>query len=80
MENAKELAMEILEKTCGTDEIFEDFDLDLIEAGYIDSFSVINSILDIEKETGVRLQPSDLTKDDIKTVNNFIAFMEKMQK
>lgn len=69
------IAREILEDTCETDEIFEDYDMDLIDAGYLDSFSVLNIIVEIENKLAIRLQPTDLRKEDIRTVNKFIDFI-----
>lgn len=76
--NFEEIAKEILLNTCETDEIFDDYDMDLLEAGYIDSFSVLNIIIEIESKIGVKLQPTDMSKDNISTVNNFIAFLSKL--
>lgn len=68
-------AREILEDTCETDEIFEDYEMDLIEAGYLDSFALLNIIVNIEQKLGVRLQPTDIQKTDVRTVNSFIKFL-----
>lgn len=71
------LALKIMEEICETDEIKEDLDLDLFDAGLIDSLSTINIILLLEEKLGVRLQPTDFERNDITTVNNFIKFLEK---
>lgn len=71
------LALEIMEEICETDEIKEDLDLDLFDAGLIDSLSTINIILLLEEKLGIRLQPTDFERNDITTVNNFIKFLEK---
>lgn len=73
----KDLALEIMEEICETDEIKEDWDLDLFDAGLIDSLSTINIILLLEEKLGIKLQPTDFEKNDITTVNNFIKFLEK---
>lgn len=75
--NFEDLGLEIMEEICETDEIKEDLDLDLFEAGLIDSLSTINIILSLEEKLGVKLQPTDFEKNDITTVNNFINFLEK---
>lgn len=76
MEDLKNIALDIMEEICETDEIREDLDLDLMDAGLIDSLSTINVILLIEEKFGLKLQPTDFTKEDISTVNNFISFLE----
>lgn len=77
MENLKEMALDILEEACETDEVREDLDLDLFEAGLIDSLASVMVLLAIEERTGVKLQPTDITREDITTVNNFIKFLEE---
>ena len=79
MSENEKIARKILMNTCETDEIFEDYDMDLVEEGFIDSFALLNVIIDIEKETGVKLQVSDIKKEDISSVNNLIAFLEKIR-
>ena len=63
--NFENLALEIMESVCETDEVREDLDLDLFDAGFIDSLSVINIILEIENKLKIRLQPTDFEKKDI---------------
>lgn len=77
MNDYKEIAMDILEEVCETDEVREDADLDLLEAGLLDSLAVISIILSIEKKMNIKLQPTDFEKKDISTVNNLAAFLEK---
>lgn len=67
-----------MESVCETDEVREDLDLDLFDAGFIDSLSVINIILEIENKLKIRLQPTDFEKKDILTINNFKAFLERV--
>ena len=76
--NFENLALEIMESVCETDEVREDLDLDLFGAGFIDSLSVINIILEIENKLKIRLQPTDFEKKDISTINNFKAFLERV--
>lgn len=79
MNENEKLARKILMNTCETDEIFEDYDMDLVEEGFIDSFALLNVIIDIEKETGVKLQVSDIKKEDISSINSLIKFLEKIR-
>lgn len=76
----EKLALEIMEDVCETDEIRDDLDMDLFDAGLIDSLATINIILVIEEKLGIRLQPTDFEKKDISTVNNFKAFLERKGK
>ena len=78
MEKYEQLARDILESTCETDEICEDYDMDLLDAGYLDSFSLLNIIVEIEDKMGIALQPTDMKKDNIRTVNDMIRFLEQI--
>lgn len=80
MDKYEKIACEILEDTCETDEIFEDYDMDLIDAGYLDSFALLNIIVCIENKMGIRLQPTDVKKEDISTINAFIKFLSDKDK
>ena len=46
----------------------------------MDSFGVLSIILEIEKEIGIVLQPTDVQKTNIQTVNNFIEFLDEKRK
>lgn len=76
MEKYDKIALDILQQATGTDDLSEDRDLDLFEAEMLDSMSVISIIISIEKALGLRLQPTDFVKDDIKTVDNFAKFLK----
>lgn len=73
----KKLALEILENVCETEELEEEPDIDLFEAGLMDSLSSISILLEIEKNLGIKLQITDIDKSDISTVNNFESFLRK---
>ena len=79
-ENADNLALEILEKVCETDEIAEDPEMDLFDAGLIDSLSTISIILEIENKTGIKLQPTDIEKEDIISLAAFRKFLSAQLK
>lgn len=76
--NYEQIARDILEKTCETDEIFEDYDMDLFDAGFLDSFTLLNIIVEIEDKMGIVLQPTDLKKENIQTVNSLISYLEEI--
>lgn len=72
-----EKVLDIFEEVTGTDEIREDLDLDLFEAGLLDSLGIIEVLLKIEDIFGIKLQPTDLERKDMATANNLVAFLEK---
>ncbi|ENY8621213.1 D-alanine--poly(phosphoribitol) ligase subunit 2 [Clostridioides difficile] len=68
--------MEIFEDVLGTDEIREDLDLNLFETELLDSLAIIEVLLEIENRLGIELQPTDLERKDMSTVNNLVKFLE----
>lgn len=76
----KEKVLDMFEGVIGTDEIREDLDLDLFEAGLLDSLGIIEMLLKIEEVFGLKLQPTDLERVDMATVNNLTAFLQKKLK
>ncbi|WP_317316146.1 D-alanine--poly(phosphoribitol) ligase subunit DltC [Peptostreptococcus russellii] len=72
----QEKVIEIFEEVLGTDEIAEDLDLDMFENELLDSLAIIEVLLGIEEKLGISLQPTDLERKDMATVNNLVAFLE----
>ncbi|SDP07083.1 D-alanine--poly(phosphoribitol) ligase subunit DltC [Clostridium gasigenes] len=69
--------LDIFEEVTGTDEIREELDLDLFESGLLDSLGIIEVLLKIEEIFGIKLQPTDLERSDMATVNNLVSFLSK---
>lgn len=67
----EKIAVEILESVSGADGLEEDKELDLFEAGLLDSMSVINIILELEARFGLKMEPTDFTRENISSVFNF---------
>lgn len=72
----QETVIEIFEDVLGTDEIREDLDLNLFEMELLDSLAIIEVLLEIENRLGIELQPTDLERKDMSTVNNLVKFLE----
>jgi len=71
----EEKVLNILIEVTGNDDISEEKDADLFEAGLLDSLGIIEVLLKIEEVFGLRLQPTDLEKKDMATVNNLVEFL-----
>ncbi|GAA0070325.1 D-alanine--poly(phosphoribitol) ligase subunit DltC [Clostridium sardiniense] len=72
----QEQVINIFEEVTGCDEIREDLEMDLFEAGLLDSLAIIEVLLQIEERLGIKLQPTDLERTDMATVNNLVTFLE----
>lgn len=73
----KEKVIEIFEEVLDTDEIRDNQDLDLFENELLDSLAIIEVLLAIEEKFDLSLQPTDLERDDMSTVNKLTSFLEK---
>lgn len=71
-----EKVLNIFIEVTGNDDIAEELDLDLFEAGLLDSLAIIEVLLQIEEVFGLKLQPTDLERSDMATVNNLVKFLE----
>ena len=76
MLNMIEQVLEIFIEVTGNDEIAEDLDLNLFDAGLLDSLAIIEVLLQIEEKLGMKLQPTDLEREDMSTVNKLAEFLE----
>lgn len=69
--------LDIIEELCGDEIVREDPDIDLIEEGLIDSLDYIEMLLKIEDEFGLKMSPSELTREEMATPNRIIAVVER---
>ena len=75
MDKIDSIARDILEEVCETNEIFEDLDMDLFETGYLDSFALLDIVVEIEDRLDIKVNSNDINKDKCKSVNMFTAFL-----
>ncbi len=73
----KEKIMAILEDVCGADEGELSPDTRLFEDGILDSFGVISLFVEIETQLGIKLEPTELDRDQLATPALIIAEVEK---
>ncbi|HBJ1647263.1 TPA: D-alanine--poly(phosphoribitol) ligase subunit 2 [Clostridium botulinum] len=73
----EEKVLEMLIEVIGNDDIFEERDLNLFDAGLLDSLGIIEVLLKIEEIFGLKLQPTDLEREDMATINNLTNYLGK---
>ena len=71
--------LELLASICGTDEVSKRRDLDLFESGLLDSLGVIELIVGIEDQLGIKIEPTELERKDIATPDKILDFLRKRQ-
>ena len=63
----EEKIMAILEEVCGAEPGELEPDVELFEEGILDSFGMISLFVEIEKQLGIKLEPTELTREEIAT-------------
>ncbi len=72
----KEKVMEALCKI--NPKVIEHMEEDLIETGFIDSFEIVNLVVELEEMFGIDIDPEEIIPDNFQTVNAIINLMEKL--
>lgn len=68
----EEKILDMLEEICGDGIVKEDRDIDLLEEGLIDSLDYVTLLVQIDKELGIALSPTEFTKEEMATPNRII--------
>lgn len=72
----EEKVIEILCDLTGADPEDMEMDLELFEDGLLDSFGVISLFVELEENFGVRIEPTEIDREDISTPGKIIAYVE----
>ena len=74
--NTEEKVLDMLEDICDDDAVREERDIDLFDAGLLDSMAAIELLVAIEEEFGVQIAPTAVDRDEMNTVNKIIHQIE----
>ena len=78
MDQAQEATViRLLTEACGTDEVSNERDIDLFEAGLLDSMAFTEVLVGLEDELGVRIAPTEVERDEVATVNRLLRFVDE---
>ena len=64
--------LDLIEEVCDDEVIREERDIDLFEAGLLDSMAAIELLVGIESEFGVEIAPTAVEREEMNTVNKII--------
>ncbi|MDO4784498.1 MAG: D-alanine--poly(phosphoribitol) ligase subunit DltC [Propionibacteriaceae bacterium] len=67
---------QLIVDVCGTGEVLEEPDLDLFEAGVLDSMGFVELLYGFEAEFGVQVPPTEIERDEVSSVNKIIGFLK----
>lgn len=74
--NIEEKVLDMLEDICDDDAVREERDIDLFDAGLLDSMAAIGLLVAIEEDFGVQIAPTAVDRDEMNTVNKIIHQIE----
>ena len=64
--------LDMLEDICADDAVREERDVDLFDAGLLDSLAAIEVLVGIEENYGVEIAPTAVERKEMNTVNKII--------
>lgn len=67
--------MRLLIEICGTDAIDSERDVDLFDAGLLDSLAMTQLLVSLEDELGIRVPPTAVEREEIASANKLFAFV-----
>lgn len=69
----------VMEALCRINpKIAEHADEDLIETGFIDSFEIVNLVVELEDIFCIDIDPEEILPDNFQTVNAIVNLMERL--
>ena len=74
--NIEEKVLDILEDICDDEAVREERDIDLFDAGLLDSMASIELLVAIEEDFGVQIAPTAVDRDEMNTANKIIHQIE----
>lgn len=77
MSLTKEALIEFLEFDLGVEVSDIDEETKLFSGGIIDSFALVTMMTFIEKEASIRIAPSDVTLENLDTIDYILGYVER---
>lgn len=72
----EERMLDLIEEVCDDEVIRDERDIDLFEAGLLDSMAAIELLVGIESEFGVMIAPTAVEREEMNSVNKIIHQVE----
>ncbi len=70
---ATRIVRDIIAEVCDDEDVLEDPDMDLFDEGFLDSMAAIELLVDLEDRLGVSIDPTELDRAEMNTVNLIVA-------
>lgn len=76
-DDVTQTVLKVITQICDTDEVLTEPDLDLFEAGIIDSMGFVELLFALEEELGLVVPPTDVDRDEVSSVNKILEFVRE---
>lgn len=73
----KTTLLNTLARVAGTAEVLDEPDLDLYEAGVMDSMAFVELLVALDEDLGLVVPPTEVDRSDISSVNKLLAFADE---
>ncbi len=70
-------ALDLIAEAAGSDEIRSERDVNLFEAGMLDSLAFVELLVGFEERLGVVIQPTEIEREEVSTVNKILALLDE---
>lgn len=70
--------VDLLETELGVDMEDIDDDTALFSSGIVDSFALVTLMMRLEKQGGFRINPADVTLDNLDTLGRILAYCDRV--
>ncbi len=74
-QEAKVLALVV--DLAGTSDVLAERDVDLFEAGLMDSLAFVELLVALDNELDLAVSPTEVDRDEVATVNKLLAFVDE---
>lgn len=78
MDKIESIAGEILKTVCESDEILNNPDMDLFETNYLDSFAILEIVVEVEERLNIKVKANSINKSKVRTLNEFTKFLREI--
>jgi D-alanine--poly(phosphoribitol) ligase subunit 2 len=76
--NPEAQLLEMLVNICDEPSILEERDIDLFEAGLLDSMAAIELLVGIEDAFNIEIPPTAVEREEMNSVNKIVAYVQSV--
>ncbi len=74
---AESKALALIAEACSSDDVISERDIDLFEAGLMDSLAFVELLVGFEENLGVVIQPTEIEREEVSTVNRILGLLDE---